>query len=82
VRYILPVRPLGKERRAGWVLDAIQDIRVGPSGTEINNRPVMELQILPVAGKKIGLLWNRPREEQDWVAYLLRNAVESSRQAG
>jgi hypothetical protein len=42
---------------------------------EVNNRPVMEVQVIPKEGKKIGLISNRTREEQEWVAYTLRRAL-------
>jgi hypothetical protein len=56
-------------------IDMISAVRVGPSGMEVNNRPVMEVQVIPKEGKKIGLISNRTREEQEWVAYTLRRAL-------
>jgi len=58
-----------------FALADIETIRVGPSGMEVNNRPVMELQILPRDGKKVGLLSNRSREEQEWLAWVLRQQL-------
>ena len=52
-------------------LDTIETIRVGPSGMEVNDRPVMEIQIIPKSGKKIGLLSGRSSEEKAWLAYVL-----------
>jgi len=57
-------------------LDTINTIQVGPSGMEVNDRPVMELQIIPKSGKKIGLLSNRSLEEQEWLAYSLRQTLK------
>jgi len=60
-------------------VDMISGVRVGPSGIEVNDRPVMELQIIPKAGKKIGLLSNRSSDEQEWLAYTLRQALNVGR---
>lgn len=56
-------------------LNMIDTIRVGPSGMEVNNRPVIELQIIPKSGKKIGLLSNRSDDEKQWLAYVLRQTL-------
>jgi hypothetical protein len=56
-------------------LDTIQTIQIGPSGIEINECPVMEIQIIPKNGKKIGLLSNRSSAEQEWIAYVLRKTL-------
>lgn len=54
----------------------VRGVTVGPSGMEINDRPVYELQIL-LTGRpsKIGLLAQRTRAEQEWVAWVLRKAL-------
>jgi len=55
----------------------ITSIGVGPSGMEVNNQPVMELQITHTGkGGKIGLLRERTDCEQQWVAYLLRQKLQ------
>lgn len=59
----------------------LDTVRVGPSGMEVNHRPVMELQILTRNGKKIGLLSNRSREEQEWLAWVLRQQFAGQQQA-
>ena len=57
-------------------LDTIDAIRVGPSGMKVNDRPVMEIQIIPKSGKRIGLLSNRSSEEQAWLAYILNQTLK------
>ncbi len=66
------------ERQVGG--EQIRGISVGPSGMEVNDRPVYELQIL-LAGRtaKIGLLSQRSRAEQEWVAAVLRRALNVGR---
>ncbi len=56
-------------------LAVVDTIRVGPSGMKVNDRPVMELQIIPKTGRKIGLLSNRSEAEQNWLAYTLRQTL-------
>ena len=54
----------------------IESISVGPSGVESNDQPLMEVQI-HMTGKrrKVGLLASRTRNEQEWVASVLRHAA-------
>lgn len=77
VNNVLAYRVIGpfKTREQKIPLDTIDAIRVGPSGVEVNERPVMEVQIIPKSGKKIGLLSNRSRDEQEWLAYVLRQTL-------
>ncbi len=74
VNDVLACRSMGpfgtKERRLQ--LAEIETIRVGPSGVEVNHRPVMELQFISRSGQKTGILSNRSREEQEWLAWVLR----------
>ncbi len=67
---------LSKERR--WLRAKLGDISVGPSGTTVNNRPVMELQVQPKegAGKVAGLLGGRDEAELEWLASRLRHALQ------
>lgn len=68
VKFISPLRT------TQWVVNGadIVDIRVAPSGVEVNDQPVLHVQILTAAGKKHGLLGGRQVEEMRWVASLLR----------
>lgn len=60
-------------RKSEWQLNRpdITDFRVGPSGTEINNKPVLELQI-STNDKHKGLLGGRDESELHWLATRLR----------
>jgi hypothetical protein len=42
---------------------------------EVNNRPVIELQIHPAVGKKAGFLAGRDEAELRWMAAQLRRAL-------
>lgn len=53
----------------------VEDVRLGPSGMEVNNRPVMELQIRTRDGKTQGWLSECRREENEWIAARLRRAL-------
>jgi hypothetical protein len=55
--------------------DQIEAIRLGPSGTEVNNRPINELQVHRKEGKKLGLFSQRNDEELKWIASVLRDAL-------
>ena len=55
-------------------MDEIGTVRMGPSGVEVNDQPVMELQILGKDGKKrAGVLSERKEDELLWIAWLIRN---------
>lgn len=43
---------------------------------EVNERPVIELQIHPVVGKKAGFLAGRDEAELRWIAAHLRRALK------
>ncbi|MEC9373316.1 MAG: hypothetical protein VYC34_05700 [Planctomycetota bacterium] len=69
-----------KVRSDQWSKDRIESIAIGPSGVEVNEEPVMELQIKhtdPESGKtkKRGFLSQRKDEEIRWIAWELRNAL-------
>ena len=58
-----------------WRAGELSAIRIGPSGMSVNDVPVMELQIHPKDGKKVGLLSQLDDEEIDWIAAHLRKAL-------
>jgi hypothetical protein len=60
-----------------WSRDEITAIRADRSGIEVNDHPVieLELQIHPRAGKKVGLLAGRNEDELRWMATRLRRAL-------
>jgi hypothetical protein len=64
-------------RRDKWPRAEIADVRTGPSGLEINDKPVIELQIHLVSGKKVGLLGGRSEAELQWIARKVVGTVRS-----
>jgi hypothetical protein len=63
-------------KQRSWSRDDIAAIRADRSGMEVNDRPVMELQIHPRLGKKVGLLGGREEAELRWLATRLRQALQ------
>jgi hypothetical protein len=61
-----------------WPQAGLAAICVGPSGVEVNHKPVLELQIHPLAGRKFGFLADRDAAELQWVAAILRQALGAS----
>jgi len=59
-----------------WNRENIGAIRANASGMEINNVPVIELQIQPVNGKKVGFFAGRDPQELAWMASELRRALK------
>ncbi len=68
-----------------WPAHDVVSIMVGPSGMEVNDRPIMELQVHYRAEKenikKFGLLSERTPDEQAWIASTLRAALGVSSEA-
>jgi hypothetical protein len=62
-----------KERK--WKAGDLEAVRVGKSGIEINEEPVLELQIVPRAGLPFGLLAGRDVAEIAWIAAELRRRL-------
>ncbi len=67
--------PFGVRRRE-WNPGDLSAVRVDASGLEFNERPVLELQIHPVDGRKWGLLAGRDEAELRWMATCLRAALK------
>lgn len=63
-----------KSRRQ-WDEGAIARIDVGPSGFEVNDVPMMQLQIHPTQGLKHGTLTSLSNEELLWMADELRKSL-------
>jgi hypothetical protein len=59
-----------------WSRAEIAAIRADASGMEVNERPVIELQIHPRTGKKVGVLSGNKEEELRWMATRLRRALD------
>lgn len=70
----LTVRQISPFRTREWQFAAgeVAAIRMGASGTTVNDTPVMELQIVDRKGKKVGFLSQRTNEELMWLAAVLR----------
>jgi hypothetical protein len=72
---------LRRAKRHEWPLDEVTSIRVGPSGMEVNDVPVLELQIHGPKAKLFGMLAGRDPRELTWMATLLRQAIKQPRAA-
>lgn len=59
-----------------WQRQDIAAIRCDASGMEVNDVPVLELQIHPVSGKKAGYFAGRGTDELQWMASTLRKALQ------
>jgi hypothetical protein len=62
-------------KRGEWAREQIGALCAGPSGTRENQRPILELQIHPIGGKKFGLLAGREAEELRWLAHVLGQSL-------
>ncbi len=60
----------------------LRGIELGPSGVEVNSVAVMELQVLPRTGKKVGLLSQLEDAELRWLAKRLRDELGLKRLVG
>jgi hypothetical protein len=58
-----------------WPLEHVSAIDAGPSGMEVNDRPLLELQIYDQDGDKFGVLCGRSDAELHWLAGLLRETT-------
>lgn len=74
-RLTVEVRGLFGAKQREWRRDELEAIRADASGMVVNNRPVVELQIHPRAGRKVGLLAGRNEDELRWMAGRLRSAL-------
>jgi hypothetical protein len=64
-----------------WRRGDIAAIRSDASGMEVNDRPVIELQIHPVGAKKAGFLAGSDEVELSWLAARLRRSLSVSSRA-
>ena len=65
-----------RTREWHWAAGDVAEVRVGDSGTRVNERTLEQLQIHPRSGaRKTGLLTGRTHEELAWVATTLREAL-------
>ncbi|MFG0275123.1 MAG: hypothetical protein ACF8QF_08700 [Phycisphaerales bacterium] len=66
---------LRKVRSWEWRAGDLERVRVGPSGTEINDEPVLALLIEARGGKKTVLLSEREAPELEWIAWEVTKAL-------
>ena len=65
-----------RSREWRWAAGEIADIRIGDSGTKVNERMLEQLQIhRRDGGRKTGLLTDRSHEELAWIATTLRGML-------
>jgi hypothetical protein len=65
-----------RSRAWQWPAGDIADVRVGDSGTRVNERVIEQLQVIARSGRaKTGLLSGRSHEELAWLATLLRRRL-------
>ncbi len=62
-------------KQSEWIADDLSAIRVGPSGMESNDVPILELQILPHDKPKAGFFAGRDNAELRWIATTLCDAL-------
>lgn len=72
---------LGSQRRE-WQLTEIAQIKVAPSGLEVNNRKVPQLQIHDRGGDIFRILTGRTDAELHWLAATLRQSLRSAQSGG
>lgn len=69
-------------KKRDWAVEEIVQVRVGPSGLEVNDRPVLELQIIGPEGKEVGMLSERDEDELKWLAWEIRQSLQQQAPAG
>jgi hypothetical protein len=68
---------LWRSKRREWPRSQVRTVRVGPSGMEVNDVPVPELQIHDDGKRPFGMLAGRDPRELIWMATLLRQALKN-----
>jgi hypothetical protein len=64
-------------KRKEWPLREITTAKVGPSGIEVNDRAVPQLQIHGADKQLFGMLTGRDEHELIWIATMLRQALKN-----
>lgn len=72
---VITRQSVGKPKVDGWTADEIDRVVVGPSGTTINDKPVLELQVHLAAGGKRGFFPERRGDELRWLAAEIAHAL-------
>lgn len=75
-RLCVETRGLFGIKRQEWIRSDLSAIRAAAGNMKVNDHPVMELQIHPRSGKKLGLLAGRNENELRWLASRLRQALK------
>jgi hypothetical protein len=70
-----------RSRERKWTVSDLAAVRMDKSGIEINQQPVLELQIVPKTGLKFGLLASRDEAEIRWIAAVLRQRLRLTAKA-
>jgi hypothetical protein len=63
------------KRRSEWSVDELAAVRACASGAKVNNRDLLQLEIVPLSGKRATLLMGRDEQELAWIATLLRRKL-------
>jgi hypothetical protein len=58
-----------------WTRDELETVTVGPSGMEVNKRPVLHMLVRLKDGKPVGMFAGRDAEELRWIASEIRCAL-------
>ena len=58
-----------------WTRDDLVNVKVGPSGMEVNDVPVLALVISPRGASNMTLFSSRDDDELRWLAWELRRAL-------
>lgn len=64
-----------RSREWRWAASEIAEVRVGDSGTKVNDQTLEQLQIMTHDSRKTGMMTGRSREELAWVATTLQGAL-------
>jgi hypothetical protein len=64
----------GVEQRQ-WGREEVSGVAVAPTGTRVNNRPVLQIKVTPRTGRPYGVLAGRQEDELRWIAAELRAAL-------
>lgn len=71
----IATQSLGAPLSYSWRRSELHRVVAGPSGVEINHRPVLELHVHTATGKKVRLLRERNDAELIWIAAELNAAL-------
>lgn len=64
-----------RSSESAWPTSSLASVHVGPSGTAVNDKPLLQLQIQPKSGAYKGVLTGRSTLELEWIAATLRTTL-------